>query len=141
MAKKGKKSAVTTLSGSFGNVNIGESTASIRLTVSRANLDVLDADTLLCGRRLRGKLVVGLSGDLSGQQTLPGMPDPEIEGTFDVKGYGVSPKAIGFGLTFSLDRLDLKTLAGMAKRDGKLLIEGSEALPDYNGETPESGEA
>jgi hypothetical protein len=133
-SKKPSKNGGLQLPVAFGNVSIGEDTCRVGVTAARANLDVGVADGKLCGYRLTGTLRVGQSGDLPGQKTLPGVDDPELSGVFDVKGYSVKVKSISFGLTFRLQGIDLGLLAGLAKREGTLSIEGVEPLPEDEAE-------
>ena len=136
MAKKAKNKHLE-LPVSFGNVSIGEQTCRVGVTVARTALDVAEADEKFCGCRLTGTLRVGQEGDLPGQKTLPGMPDPELRGTFDIKGFSAALKTISFGLTFALNGTDLGVLAGLAKREGTLTVEGVERLTDEEAEGEE----
>jgi len=124
----------------FGNVNIGDKTARIGITVDRGNLSVSQADQSLCGRRLTGTLIAQPDGDAPGQETFPGMDsgNTELNGSFDVKGFNVTAKNISFGLTFSLKDLEMELLGHFAKRNGRLNITEVAELPDEENENGES---
>lgn len=115
---------------SFGTVSIGDRTARIGISVDRQFLKVSRADQVLCGHRLTGKLIAGQNGDTEGQNTLVNDFDPELTGTFDVKSFSASPKAISCGLTFNLEDIDVSNMAHFAKRVGKVVVDGVEELPE-----------
>lgn len=107
----------------YGVVSFGDKTARIGLTVHRGNLTVTQADKLLVGRRLTCTILARSTGH-AGQESLPGFEeaDPVISGIADVKGIGVGPKNISFGLTFALDGLDNATLSHFSKREGVFTV-------------------
>lgn len=129
-----KHEAVMELPVSFGNVNVGDKTARLGISIDREHMKNLkDADRSLCGRRLTGSITVAPAGDQEGQGTLPGMEDLgkiKLDGIFDCKSLNVSPKAIGTGLTFNLKGLDISTLTHFAKRQGLLTVLTVEDLPE-----------
>jgi hypothetical protein len=140
MAKKrtaegnGKPAGKLTLPVGYGNVTIGTETARLGITISRSNLDAATADRNLCGRRLTGKIIAVPKGHRGDERPLPGFDDTrEIEGVFDVKSIGLTTKVIRAGLTFSLDKLDVPTLAAFAQRDGRIVITEITAIPDDDG--------
>lgn len=129
MAKK--KEAVLELPVSYSNVNIGDKTARVGVKVHRANLRPTQADTQLCGKRLTGRLLARAAGAQAEQQSLPGADqDVQLEGTFDVMGFTVTPKTIGFGCTFSLESIDIEKMAHFAKREGMLYIDTVAEIPE-----------
>src|SRR5262245_62146532 len=84
----------------YGNVNIGDKTARIGCNVKRPTLTPTIADKNLCDKRLTAKILARTSGGAD-QESIPGMDqDVNVEAVFDCKGFGVSKKAISFGLTF-----------------------------------------
>lgn len=123
----------------FGGVSIGDETARVGVKFDRARLTLDQADEFLCGKRLTGRIEVCAPGEAEGQSSLPGMEDerPHLDGTFDVKRFGVGLKEISCGLTFSLGSIDVRELARFAKKNGRLLIADAEFLPD-DSETDES---
>lgn len=138
MAKKAKAApGPMELPVHFSNVSIGDTTCRIGVGISRGNITVAQADASMCGRRLTGKLIAQKNGDAPGQAALPGIPDPELEGIFDVKGFSVTTKRLSIGLTFALAGMDLATLAGLAKRDGRLIINKVEDLDSDDEEEEE----
>lgn len=138
MAKKAKaEPAVLELPVAFSNVSIGDKTCRVGVTVSRVSLTVSQADKNLCGRRLTGKLVPLANGDAPGQTYMDGTGPAELAGIFDVKGFSATTKHIGFGLTFMLEGLDLTTIAGLAKRDGSLIVNDIQEIPEEDGKSDE----
>ena len=115
---------------SFGKISIGANTASIPLKADRSAISVSKADKNLCGHRLTGKIVASDSqpdqGHFAGMDGATG----ELEATFDVKGFGVRPKHIGFSLSLSIKDIDMADLAHFANRQGRLIVEIVEALPE-----------
>lgn len=133
MAKK--KDGTFELPCTFGNASFGDERASIGVKVSRGNLTVTTADKTLTCKRLSMKLIANLNGNGNNGQTSM-TPDDchEMDATADVKGFNASGKRIGFTLSFLLNSIDVGTLAGMAKRDGRLEIQGVEDLPESDEE-------
>jgi hypothetical protein len=109
----------------FGGVSIGEETARLGIRISRADVSLENADAMLCGRRITGRVRVAITNESPDQQGLPGMDDAitEIAAVFDVRRLGVSPKEFTAGLTFSLAEIDVSVLAHFAKREGWLIAE------------------
>lgn len=116
----------------FGGVSIGDKTARVGITVGRGDLDVEVADRHLVERRLTGTLLALPDGSQPDQGTLPGVSDGrvQIDGTFDVKGVRLGGRTFTFGATFNLKGLDVEALSHFAKRAGKLLVVGSEEIPE-----------
>jgi len=116
----------------FGGVSIGDETARVGIKIDRGRMSVEEADEFLCGKRLTGRIEVCAPGEQQGQQSLPGMKDtrPHLDGTFDVKRFGVSLKEISAGLTFSIASIEVSELAKFAKKNGRLTITAAEFLPD-----------
>lgn len=132
MAKKKPESdALLELPVSFGNLNVGDETARLGVSVSRGALTVSQADKHLCGKRLTGEILARTNGAQADQGALPGLVDDiTVEGVFDVGGFTASPKKIGFGLTFLLSASDVTQLARFARREGRVTITGIENIPD-----------
>lgn len=116
----------------FGGVSIGDETARVGVKIDRGAMTLDDADEFLCGKRLTGRIEVCAPGEQQGQQSLPGMNDarPHLDGTFDVKRFGVGPKEVSAGLTFVLGSIDVSELAKFAKKNGRLTIMEAQYLPD-----------
>lgn len=81
-------------------------------------------------------LTRGPAGWQATQEALPGMDADDIEmtGCFDVKGLNVKSDSIGIGLTFSIKDVDVSTLAKFANRDGRIVIESIEEIPEGEGD-------
>lgn len=129
--KKAETNDVLTVPVSYGNVNVGDKTARIGITIDRANMTAAQADKQLCGRRLRGRIEAkpNSSGDDPGQARM--FDDSlELAATFDVKSIGLALKTISAGLTLNLANVDITKLAGFAKRHGSFIVEEVADLPD-----------
>ena len=147
MAKKTKQpeAKVLDLEVAFGGVSIGDKTARIGVSVERSEISVTQADRNICGRRLTGAILARPNNDNPDQAVMDGFDDEiNLTGIFDVKQIGITPKAVGFGLTFNLQGLDVANLAMFAKRGGHLKIDNVEDIPEAerNGDGgDEDGEA
>lgn len=136
MAKAKEKKAPTagtvlTLPVQYGNVSIGELTASITASVDRKHLSLAQADRTLCGKRLAGKITAMPGNDNPEQDSMPGMEsEEELSSVFDTRSFRATPKAISFGLSFKLESVDVTTLANFAKRAGKLIVTEVTAIPE-----------
>lgn len=120
----------------FGGVSIGKDTARIGVKISRNVLSLQQADEALCGKRLTGTLRRGNKSDAPSQQNLPGMDsqEPFVNGTFDVKRFGVSPDDVTFGATFAINGLPLESLAELANQSGRLIVTNVELIPEDEGD-------
>lgn len=131
---------------SFGDVSIGDGTASIGVSIDRSAVNVETAEQFFCGRRLSGRILVFPSGDDPTQKYIPdtGVGRHEIESVFDCKRFGVSPKKLSTKLSFSLDGIALDELGQCAKRQGRLIAFHSSSLSEEKsgsdpGSDPEDG--
>ncbi len=125
----------------FGNVNCGDKTARIGITLDRGGdqLTIAQADKQLVERRLTVRMVARPPGDNHDQDRLPGMDDDEkLDAVVDVKGFSVSKDTISFGLTFAIASVDVGALAHFAKRAGKLVVTCAEDIPERNGDDSDS---
>lgn len=130
MAKKKNADSVLELEVAFGNVSIGDKTARVGISTERSQISISQADKNLCGRRLTGTILVH-ANENPDQTTMDGFADDiALPGIFDVKQIGITPKAVGFGLTFALAGLDVSQLAHFAKRNGKLIVNNVEDIPE-----------
>lgn len=130
MAKK-KAAAVMELPVAWGNLNVGDTTCRLGVSISRANLTVAEADKHLCEKRLTGRILARANGARADQPSLPGADDDtELKGSFDVKGFSATGKAISTGLTFMLSQIEVETLARFARREGMLTVNDIEDLPE-----------
>lgn len=113
----------------FGGVSIGDGTARLGLKIDRSNLNIDAADEALCGRRLKGRVVVLKDGEQANQTTFLDGVRHEVESIFDVKRFGVAPRAITCGLTFSLAEIDVEALTHFAKRKGRFIVDEIGEIP------------
>jgi len=120
VATKKKRIAVR-----FGGVSIGENTARIGIKIDREDIELSEAEEILCGRRLTGSVKTAKTNEDPTQKPLNGMGDTqhEIKSVFDVKRIGVSPKDISAGLTFALSEIPMEELAHFSKRAGWLTVD------------------
>ncbi len=128
-ATKDKKATrVVELNVSFGNVNIGEDTVRLGITIMRKEISVAQADKHLCGKRLIGQ-IVAQAGEHNADQPEMFEAGETIEATFDVKSFNVKRKSISCGLTFAIASVDIIALAYFAKRGGKLIVDEIAEIP------------
>jgi hypothetical protein len=139
VAKKAAAEVVLELPVSFGNLSVGDKTASIGVTVDRKKLRIGQADNHFCGNRLDGEILLLRDGEAPDQGHLDGFDKHErqLSGSFDVKGFRVSEKLIAFQLVWPLKDLDIEELCHFAKRSGELRVNTVGKIPD---EDEESGE-
>ena len=131
MATKTSKKTRAKIAVKFGGVSIGEDTARLGIVIDRADMpDLLQAESILCGRRLTGDVRVARTNEDT--KCLPGMEDVAycVASTFDVKRIGVSPKHISAGLTFALSEIDVSDLAHFSKKSGWLNVQNVAVLED-----------
>jgi hypothetical protein len=128
MAKNGRKS-ILNVAAKFGGVSIGQETARIGVTFDRSGLNLEDADAVLCGHRLNGRVQLG-NGTDPNQGKLIADVDVEITGAFDAKKLSVSPQFISTGLTFALADIDVSELARFSKGNGRLIVEHVAEIPE-----------
>ena len=126
-----------------GNISIGKTSARIGLRCSRADLDVVTADEVLCGARMEVTLSAG--GD---QPTLPGLgADGTFESVADCKHVGITPEGLTFGLTFAREGLDLDLLTPFSQAKVRLVAtrigdapRAGQAEDDGSADAPDLGE-
>lgn len=115
--------AELTIPVSFGDVSIGETTCRIAVTVARKDLTLTKADSQVCAKRLVGSIVCVPGNNNPDQPPLGGMDaETSVPGAFDVKRISFNKKTIAFGLTFSIESVNIEDLAHFAKRSGKILV-------------------
>jgi hypothetical protein len=114
----------------FGGVSIGDGTARLGLKIDRTNLNIDAADEALCGRRLKGRVVILKDGENVNQTTFLDGVRHEVSSIFDVKRFGVAPRNITCGLTFSLADIDVEALSHFAKQKGRFIVDEVSAIPD-----------
>ena len=117
----------------FGGVSFGDETARVGVRVAREKLALEDADHLLCGKRIDCRIVVQPKDDDQAQQYSVDGLKFEIDGSADVTQVSFSPKLIKFGLTFCLEAINRGELSEFAKRQGRLEINTTAAIPAKTG--------
>ena len=134
MAKKNKES-VMELPVSYGGLSVGDKTARIGVSISRGNLSITKADKAFCCKRLDVSIKAMSNGAQADNQPLPGMEgsDWEVGGVADVKGWSTNGKSITFGLTFNLENVEVETLSHFPKREGTLVVDAVEDIPEEEG--------
>lgn len=113
-----------TLNVTYGNVNVGDKSASIRITFSRAAMTAAQADKALVGKRIRGRIEVlpNSQGEHADQARL--FDDAvSLPATFDIDSISLKPKSFGATLNMKLGNIDVSTLAKFAKRGGHFIAE------------------
>lgn len=141
MAKKKATKEVLNVAAHFANVSIGDQVASIGVKIERSSLTVEKADEVLCGRRLAASVLVLPTGEDVSQKTAFDKGDRhEIEGTFDVKSFRVSPKNITATLAFALNEIEPSELGHVAQKSGRLIVNGLESLPEKVKKAPTDSE-
>ena len=127
-----QKPTICDLPVDFGGVSIGKETARLSVKIDRnmTGLSPNEADELFCGHRLTCKVIQRSNDDDPNQTTM--VPDlyETVEGHADVKRMGVSASHIGFGLTWSLADVDVKTLALFSKASGRLVVFAVAPIPE-----------
>lgn len=128
-----KTAALMTIPVAFGNVNIGDQIARLAVSIDRKRMSLAQADKL-CGKRLSGRITAIPGNDNEDQEQLPGMDaETSLNGVFDVKSFGFSPKNMTTGLSFAISSIDLRTLCTFAKRAGSLVVEEIGDIPEDEG--------
>lgn len=146
MAKKNgstkeQRKAVLDVPVEFGGVAIGDATARLGIRIDRSVLNIISADETFCGHRLSGRIILGGEDEQPGQMSFLDDVYDYVEGTFDVKRISVNTKAISTGLTFSLNDIDIETLAKFSRGSGRLLVEHVAELPEATGDDDDESEA
>ena len=107
----------------YGGVSIGKETARLGMTIDRKVLNVVGANEAFCNRRLHGRVMLGNDDGALFDKSLA------VESVFDVKGFRVTSDAIGVGLTFQMNEIDIATLAKFSKGGGRLVVDEISQIP------------
>lgn len=135
MAREKENMEKVELPVAFGSVSIGKTSARLGVSVHAGKLTPTKANNWFVGSRLTGTIIARLGKGQPDQASIPGLDkDPKIKGVFDVKSVGMTPTHYNFGLTFSLDKLDIEQLSHFAGREGVLTITDVDDIPE-----PEDG--
>ncbi len=130
MAKKPKAdviaSGVERYPCEFGSVALGKQTFGLAVRFARKRLKLKDADRLLCGARLKVRVVKDANVDVDGpgQLTLEA-PDPAdvLESIVDVKSYGVRPDGYTAKLQFPSEDTEVDDLVEYRFEKGYIELE------------------
>ena len=114
----------------FGNVNLGEHTARLGVTVTRNQLTLSRADKTFCNRRLDVTIALGAHDEAAEQTKLIEDADYEITGSADVKGVKVSEDEYKIGLTFSKKDVSVEDLSRFASGSGHFTIRSAGDIPE-----------
>lgn len=113
---------------SFGDVSIGEATCRIGVNVARSALKLTTADSQVCGKRLIGAIIAQPGNDNPDQPQIFSS-ETKVEAAFDVKRISFNKKFISFGLTFSIESVNIEDLAHFAKRAGRIECDDIQDIP------------
>lgn len=125
---KTKTEALIDIPVQYGDLSVGETTCRIGINVARDKLSVSKADSLICGKRLSGR-ITAVPGNGNPDQGQLITDENVVVAAFDVKKIGFNKKTIGFGLTFAIESVDTDALFHFSKRAGRLIVDSAEALP------------
>jgi hypothetical protein len=114
----------------FGKVSIGAGTMSVSVVIERTVCNINSADDIFCGHRLKGRIVLGRSGDQPGQQTIVDDLDEAIDAIFDVKSINVKQERFSATLNLSKADNDANDLGKFASATGRIIIDEVGELPD-----------
>lgn len=116
----------------FGTVSIGESTARLGVKFARAVLPLDEADTMLCGKRIEGRIATIPNGEDPDQTHLFDDGSLALTASFDITRFGVDPESYTCGLTFNKHSLgdNLSRLSEFVKKSGALQIDSVGEIPD-----------
>lgn len=127
-----------TLDCEFGaTAALGEGTSSLSVRIDRSRLTLDEADTMLVGRRIVGKVSVRPEGDAEGQTYCVDGLCEELACAFDCKGVRVTPKYFSARLSFANRDTAGHDLSRFCKRAGTVTIDSAESLdafPDDDGD-------
>lgn len=144
MAKQrtGSNDNLLDLSVNFGNVGAGDKTARIGVQLSRSLLSLAKAEKQFCEKRLTCCLSMSADGAPPEQGHLNGIEveDVQLTAAFDVKSVRFTSDDFSFGLTAMLGSIDVGKLAQFAKKQGRLIVQQVEAIPEEDRKKAASGE-
>lgn len=110
----------------FGGISLGDMTATLGVVVDRERLKLAQADRLLCQKLVDVKIQIGGSDDGSEQKEF--IERPAIEASCETKKLSTSAKAVGTGLIFSTNEVDLDDLIDFRKQTGRLVVYESKPM-------------
>lgn len=127
----------------FGSVALGKQTFGLAVRFARKRLKLKDADRLLCGARLKVRVVKDANVDVDGpgQLTLEA-PDPAdvLESIVDVKSYGVRPDGYTAKLQFPSEDTEVDDLVEYRFEKGYIELERVGDCEKRKGKPGEEGD-
>jgi hypothetical protein len=106
----------------FGNVSIGDQTASIPVKVDADRFEPEEAHEILCGRRVEATIALEENAERA-QKRIESFEPPKIHTVCDIKSYRGTVNDWGFKLTFALQEIDVGTLGQFAHRSGRIELQ------------------
>lgn len=145
MAQKTKKTKgdLDRIPCKFGNINVGTETCAIGVTVERDQIDYVALEPVVVGARLEVRLTFDPNGqeDADGQSTLIDTATA-LESVVDCPSLKITPRALGFRLSFNLGSVDVTQLLALAQAHGTISITRLGALePKKRGRPARDGKA
>lgn len=128
MARK-TAAAVLDLPVNWGNVNVGDETVKLSVSVDRKNLSLTKADAHLCSKRLVADISFAAGNDNPDQPSAFEAGET-ISAAFDTHSFGVKTKTITFGLTAKKNSVHLEKLGLFAKRAGRIVVTDFGDIPE-----------
>lgn len=129
MAKRRPRS-VLDIPVDFGSVSIQAKSVRVPVKIQRADMSLDQADQILCGHRLTGKIVARPKGDHQDQGTLNGFEPVELPGVFEVGSFGVHSDYFSASLNFNKEDVSLDELGEFAVKPGRLIVQEVGELED-----------
>lgn len=106
----------------FGGVSFGKQTARIGVKILRDKFGIADAETFLCGSRLKVKIAANPRDELPGQNHLFDASET-LEAEVDCKHYSAKPDDFSAAFTFNKSSVSAEALTKIGNRPGVILME------------------
>jgi len=123
----------------FGTLSIGDHTARLSVSITRASSIPLSKIDILCSHT-RCNVALWQLEDDPADRTLGDDPDDDGERALrtvvDITGFRGTHKVFAFGLTFVLEEIELEALVKFAKQEGLLELRRIGDIPEQK-ETPD----
>lgn len=106
----------------FGNVSVGDQTASIPVKVDADRFRPEEAHEFLCGRRVEAVIVLEENSERD-QERIEDYGPPRVATICDIKSYRGAVNDWGFKLTFQKQEIEVASLGQFAHRTGRLELQ------------------
>lgn len=108
----------------FGNVMVGPEKCAVGVSVERGEIALHDLEPIVVGARLQAALVHDPAdgGDVDGQTKFVDTAKARIESVADCPSLSVRPSKFGFRLSFAVGAVDVKELADIAQKAGRVSL-------------------